>query len=165
MFGEEHPSEDNYFCLFSGNNQSVGFFDQVPRGKTHGEQSRRALLKKGLSFKGYSQSLPAIGSEVDVTPPGCRYPAFMAASMFHGSASPVFRTGRRSPARLTCVSRTFPPITIYYRQSPSSSRTRIIMHNGVAKDCVPVGDSWLQQNLDAYYQRAKAPSHRYSRRE
>jgi hypothetical protein len=30
MFGEEHPSEGNYFWLFSGDNQNAGFADQVP---------------------------------------------------------------------------------------------------------------------------------------
>src|ERR1700738_2581746 len=30
MFGEEHFSQGNYFWLFSGSNQNVGFFDQVP---------------------------------------------------------------------------------------------------------------------------------------
>src|SRR5712671_7682018 len=33
MFGEEHPSEGNYFWLFSGNNQNAGFHDQVPSHK------------------------------------------------------------------------------------------------------------------------------------
>ena len=74
MFGEEHPSEGNYFWLFSGDNQSVGFFDQVPRAKFTTSSLGEQLIKKGLSFKGYSQSLPSIGSEVDVTPLGCRYP-------------------------------------------------------------------------------------------
>src|SRR3954453_13425539 len=30
MYGEEHYSQGNYFWLFSGGNQSVGFHDQVP---------------------------------------------------------------------------------------------------------------------------------------
>ena len=70
MFGEEHYSQGNYFWLFSGSNQNVGFSDQVPSAANHpnypftasnlGEQ----LIKKGLSFKGYAESLPAIGSQV-----------------------------------------------------------------------------------------------------
>ena len=46
MFGEEHYSQGNYFWLFSGDNQTVGFDDEIP---------------KGLSFKGYAESLPVIG--------------------------------------------------------------------------------------------------------
>src|ERR1700716_2414375 len=30
MFAEEHYSQGNYFWLFSGSNQNVGFRDQVP---------------------------------------------------------------------------------------------------------------------------------------
>jgi phosphatidylinositol-3-phosphatase len=72
MFAEEHPSEGNYFWLFSGGDQDVGFFDQVPRAKLPASSLGEQLIKKGLSFKGYSQSLPAIGSEVDVTPRAAR---------------------------------------------------------------------------------------------
>src|SRR5713101_5707492 len=67
MFGEEHNSQGNYFWLFSGSNQNVGFFDQVPSAGNHPDYPFRAsslgeqLIKKGLSFKGYSESLPAIG--------------------------------------------------------------------------------------------------------
>jgi hypothetical protein len=35
MFGEEHFSQGNYFWLFSGSNQNVGFFDQVPSAANH----------------------------------------------------------------------------------------------------------------------------------
>jgi len=30
MYGEEHNSEGNYFWLFSGSNQGVGFMDEIP---------------------------------------------------------------------------------------------------------------------------------------
>jgi hypothetical protein len=30
MFAEEHPSQGNYFWLFSGSNQNVGFCNEVP---------------------------------------------------------------------------------------------------------------------------------------
>ena len=33
MFAEEHNSQGNYFWLFSGSNQNVGFHNQMPRGK------------------------------------------------------------------------------------------------------------------------------------
>src|ERR1700716_771522 len=78
MFGEEHFSQGNYFWLFSGGNQGVGFFDQVPSATNHPDYPFKAsnlggqLIKKELSFKGYAESLPAIGSTVDVAPPGCR---------------------------------------------------------------------------------------------
>src|SRR5207302_9589165 len=57
MFGEEHNSEGNYFWLFSGNNHGVGFKDKVPTVKFTDGNLGAALLARGLSFKGYSQSL------------------------------------------------------------------------------------------------------------
>src|SRR5258707_14408604 len=71
MFGEEHNSEGNYFWLFSGDNHAVGFVDAVPTVKFAAPNLGAALIAKGLSFKGYAQSLPAIGSQLDFYPPGC----------------------------------------------------------------------------------------------
>ena len=71
MFAEEHFSQGNYFWLFSGSNQNVGFLDRVPSKANHPDYPFKAgnlgeqLIKKGLSFKGYSESLPTIGSTVD----------------------------------------------------------------------------------------------------
>src|SRR6266436_7916766 len=78
MFGEEHFSQGNYFWLFSGSNQNVGFFDRVPSAANHPDYPFKAsslgeqLIAKGLSFKGYAESLPSIGSTVDFDPPNCR---------------------------------------------------------------------------------------------
>lgn len=33
MYGEEHYSQGNYFWMFSGDNQTIGFTDQVPLQK------------------------------------------------------------------------------------------------------------------------------------
>src|SRR6202040_924909 len=78
IFGEEHYSQGNYFWLFSGSNQNVGFADQVPSAANHPDYPFKAsslgeqLIAKGLSFKGYAESLPGIGSTVDFDPPNCR---------------------------------------------------------------------------------------------
>ena len=66
MFAEEHPSEGNYFWLFSGDNQNVGFRDQIPNSTFTASNLGEQLIKNGFSFKGYSQLLPAIGSEMVV---------------------------------------------------------------------------------------------------
>src|SRR5207245_11472812 len=64
MFGEEHYSQGNYFWLFCGSNQNVGFSDQVPSAANHpvylftASNLGESLIRKGLSFKGYSGSLP-----------------------------------------------------------------------------------------------------------
>jgi len=78
MFAEEHYSQGNYSWLLSGSNQNVGFRDQVPSKANHPDYPFKAsnlgeqLIAKGLSFKGYSESLPGIGSTVEFDPPNCR---------------------------------------------------------------------------------------------
>jgi phosphatidylinositol-3-phosphatase len=157
MFAEEHPSEGNYFWLVSGDNQSVGFFNQVPRAKLTASSLGEQLIKKGLSFKGYSQSLPAIGSEVEATPPGCIYPCV------YGRKHVPWISFAGVPNGTTIDSSS----NLRFADFPSDySRLPTVafvipdqdhdMHNGAVKDSVPIGDSWLQQNLDAYYQWAKA---------
>src|SRR5262249_8059539 len=70
MVGEEHPSQGNYFWLFSGDNHHVGFRDGVPSVKIDAPNLGAALIAKGRSFKGYSEDLPGIGSEELFGPPG-----------------------------------------------------------------------------------------------
>jgi phosphatidylinositol-3-phosphatase len=69
MFGEEHPSQGNYFWLFSGSNQNVGSSDQPPSVAIKASSLGEQLIKKGLSFKGYAESLPNIGYNGDFYPP------------------------------------------------------------------------------------------------
>src|SRR3954471_17433657 len=74
MYGEEHYSQGNYFWLFSGSNQTVGFQDQVPTTLFMSRNLGEQLITKCkptqpytqcLSFKGYAEDLPSIGSTVD----------------------------------------------------------------------------------------------------
>src|SRR5882724_6937302 len=58
MFGEEHNSEGNYFWLYSGSNQSVGFADKIPKGRLKTSNLGQQLIANGRSFKGYAEDLP-----------------------------------------------------------------------------------------------------------
>src|ERR1700691_3731790 len=62
MYGEEHHSQGNYFWLFSGSNQKVGFVDEVPQATFKTINLGTELIRTGHSFKGYSEGLPEIGS-------------------------------------------------------------------------------------------------------
>src|SRR6516165_824157 len=70
MYAEEHNSEGNYFWFFSGNNQAVGFMDAMPGRPITAPNLGQALIARGLSFKGYSEDLPAIGSTIERTRQG-----------------------------------------------------------------------------------------------
>ena len=156
MYGEEHNSEGNYFWLFSGNNQNVGFHDKVPTVKFTASNLGAALIGKGFSFKGYSESLPAIGSEADVVPAGCGYPCAYGrkhvpwisfANVPNGSTAETSSNLRfvdfpQDYGRLPTVAFVIPDMNND-------------MHNGEAKDSIPAGDAWLRRNIDPYYQWAK----------
>ena len=119
MFGEEHNSEGNYFWLFSGDNHGVGFNDKVPAVKFTDSNLGAALIAKGLSFKGYSQSLPAIGADIDVTPPGCHYPCLYGRKHVPWISFANVPAGRPRTPRRICASPIFRRITIACRPSPS----------------------------------------------
>ena len=156
MFGEEHFSQGNYFWLFSGSNQNVGFFDQVPQTKFAASNLGQQLIMKGLSFKGYSQSLPAIGSEIDTTPPNCRH------SCLYGRKHLPWISFANVPNGTTVETSSnlrFADFPSDYSKLPTVALVipdlEHDMHNGMPEDSVLVGDLWLEQNLDPYYQWAK----------
>src|SRR5260370_13900789 len=61
-YAEEHYSEGNYFWLFSGSNQRVGFTDNIPSHNLTTGNLGEGLIHAGRSFKGRSEGLPEIGS-------------------------------------------------------------------------------------------------------
>jgi acid phosphatase len=156
IFGEEHDSEGNYFWLFSGSNQNVGFDDRVPTVKFTAPNLGAALIAKGLTFKGYAQSLPAIGADVDAIPWGCLYPCLYGrkhvpwisfenvpdSNTVETSANLRFADFPADYARLPIVAFVIPDM-------------EHDMHNGAPETSIPAGDLWLRQNLDRYYQWAK----------
>jgi len=156
MFGEEHPSEGNYFWMFSGNNQNVGFEDRVPSSRFSTSSLGEQLIKKGLSFKGYSESLPAIGSEADVTPPNCRYPCIYGRKHVPWISFAAIPNGTTADASSNLRFVDFPSD---YTKLPTVAfvipNMENDMHNGAPKDSVPAGDLWLKRNIDSYYQWAK----------
>jgi phosphatidylinositol-3-phosphatase len=157
MFGEEHFSQGNYFWLFSGSNQDVGFVDQVPQTKFTTSNLGQQLITKGLSFKGYSQSLPAIGSETDTTPANCGHscvygrkhgPWISFANVPNGTTIDT-----SSNLRFADFPSDFSELPTVAFVIPDLNHD---MHNGLPRDSVPAGDRWLQRNLDPYYQWAKS---------
>jgi acid phosphatase len=153
MFAEEHNSQGNYFWLFSGSNQGVEFHNQVPRSKFDTSNLGQQLITKGLSFKGYAQSLPAIGSEMEVTPPGCRYPCLYGRKHVPWISFANVPNGTTiatsSNLRFADFPADFDNLPTVAFVIPDLDHD---MHNGDAKDSVPAGDLWLQENLGGYYQ-------------
>lgn len=159
MFGEEHNSQGNYYWMFSGDNQNIGFMDQVPSKEKNSNYPFRTsnlgaqLINKGLSFKGYAESLPAIGFTGDTMDSYARkhVPWISFANVPNGttvatSSNLRFADFPSDPGRYD----TLPTVSFIIPNLDND------MHNGPVKESVPKGDSWLRQNIDSYYQWAKS---------
>jgi phosphatidylinositol-3-phosphatase len=164
MYGEEHNSQGNYFWLFSGSNQNVGFTDVMPTKDNNPNYPFQApnlgaaLLAKGLSFKGYAEDLPAIGCTVEHAPEGAKeqtyarkhVPWISFANVPNGntiatSSNLRFADFPTDPAK-------FPSLPTVAIVIPNLDND---MHNGKPPQSIPRGDAWLRKNLDAYYRWAK----------
>jgi acid phosphatase len=157
MYAEEHESEGNYFWLFAGSNQGVGFKDVIPSKRTHKvypfktSNLGRQLLDKGLTFRGYSEDLPKTGSTVTISGHYVRkhVPWISFGNIPQGS-NPDSSTNLRFDAfpsdysKLPTVSFVIPNL-VNDMHDPGS-------HPNVA---VKNGDAWLKQHIDPYYQWAK----------
>ena len=156
MYAEEHASEGNYFWLFSGSNQNVGFDDDIPNPvntKNYPFMSgnlAQGLLAKGYSFKGYSESLPGIGDTVS------------GSGNYARKHVPWISFGNipNGTTEKTSVNLQFSQFPSDYSTLPTVSFVipNLIddMHNPEsAAISVKNGDTWLKENLDGYYQWAK----------
>jgi phospholipase C len=159
MFGEEHFSQGNYFWLFSGSNQNVGFLDEVPSAANPFKTSNLGaqLINKGFSFKGYAESLPAIGSQVDLVPANCRKDDCIYARKHVPWIS--FANVPNGTTIETSSNLRFADFPSDYSKLPTVAfvipNLNNDMHNGKLIPSIRAGDSWLRRNLNGYYQWAK----------
>lgn len=155
MYAEEHNSEGNYFWIFSGSNQNVGFHDATPTRNNNPEYPFEApnlgeqLIKAGYTFKGYAENLPAIGD---------------AASRAHDYARkhvPWISFGNLPQGRTEATS-----CNLQFKQFPKDFNNlptvaivipNLIddMHSGKRSTRVKAGDTWLKDKLGKYYEWAK----------
>ena len=159
IYGEEHFSQGNYFWLLSGDNQTVGFSDQIPSEKNNPNYPFKAanlgeqLIGKGLSFKGYAESLPEIGFAGEKAGLYARkhVPWISFANIPNGdsvatSCNLRFKDFPSDPA----LYNTLPTVAFVIPNLDND------MHNGPLSESIPAGDRWLQKNIDPYYQWAKS---------
>jgi len=159
-YGEEHHSQGNYFWLFSGCNQTVGFTDQVPSEENNPDYSFKTpnigeqLINKGLSFKGYAESLPEIGFTGNKASAGLyarkHVPWISFTNVPNGrtiakSCNLRFADFPSDPSQFD----TLPTIAFIIPNLDND------MHNGPITESISAGDRWLQKNIDPYYQWAK----------
>ena len=149
MFSEEHSSEGNYFWLFSGSNQAVGFDDDIPKKKFTTSNLGQQLIAGGRSFKGYAEDLPAIGAEDRLARGYARkhVPWISFANVPNGKTVESSSNLRFSdfPKDLS----TLPTVSFVVPNLFND------MHSGKWDALVKTGDQWLSDHLGDYRRWAK----------
>jgi phosphatidylinositol-3-phosphatase len=149
MYAEEHHSEGNYFWLFSGSNQQVGFRDDIPRKSFSTSNLGQQLIAAGLTFKGYSEDLPVIGSKVSGFGLYARkHVPWVAFSNLPDGTTATDSSNLR-----------FQDFPLDYTRLPTVAFVipNLIndMHNASRPSAVATGDTWLREHMDRYYQWSK----------
>ncbi len=150
MFGEEHHSQGNYFWLFSGSNQGVGFIDEIPHKSFKTSNLGAELIRTGHSFKAYSEDLPEIGSTVSREKLYVRkHIPWISFSNVPNGKTVADSSNLRYPQDFPSDYNALPTVSFV---TPNSLND---MHDGPAQAGVVVGDKWLKQHIDGYYEWAK----------
>ena len=129
-----HPSQPNYLDIFSGFNQGVTN-DSCPHYFAT-DNVGLYLLNASLTFAGYSEDLPSIGSIV------CSSGAYLRRHAPWVNFTNIPRTTNLPYSNFPTDYSTLPTLSFVI---PNVNND---MHNGTIQQ----GDSWLQQHLDAYVQ-------------
>jgi acid phosphatase len=150
MYGEEHHSQGNYFWLFSGSNQKVGFVDAVPPSTFKTSNLGAELIRTGHSFKGYSEGLPEIGSMVGRQGLYARkHIPWVSFSNLPNGKTPADSSNLRFPEDFPSDFNQLPTVAFVI------PNLRDDMHDGKTPAAIAAGDKWLRDHLDGYYQWAK----------
>lgn len=138
-FAVTHPSQPNYLALFSGSTQGITD-DSCPHTFTTGNLASE-LLAAGLTFTGYSESLPGAGSTACTSGEYARkHSPWVNFSNVPSSANQPFSSF---------------PSSSNYNALPTISFVIPNLNNDMHNGTIQQGDTWLKNNIDAYAQWAK----------
>lgn len=137
-FAVTHPSEPNYLALFAGSTHSLTS-DSCPHSYTT-QNLGAELITAGLSFKGYSESMPSNGYT------GC------TGGSYARKHNPWVNFAGNVPAAANLTLTSFPAS---YSSLPTLSFVIPNLNDDMHDGTVAAGDSWLKAHLDAYAQWAK----------
>ncbi len=135
--GVTHPSEPNYIALFSGSTQGVSN-DNCPFTFTTNNLGAQ-LIGAGLSFTGYSESMPSAGYT------GCTSGSYARKHNPWVNFSNVPASANQPYTSFPTNFASLPTVAVLVPNLISD------MHDGT----VSQGDTWLRNNIDAYAQWAK----------
>jgi hypothetical protein len=144
-FAVEHPSEPNYLDLFSGSNQGVRD-DSCPHSFSTANLGAQ-LFAAALSFGGYSEDLPAVGSTV------------CTSGNYARKHNPWvnFNTAPNAvpPSANKPFAGNWPTTATGFAELPTVSIVVPNLVNDMHDGSISQGDAWFWSNLSGYYQWAK----------
>ena len=139
MHGETHPSQPNYLALFSGSTQ--GLTDDSCPHSYGSDNLASQLLHHGLTFTGYSESLPSAGFT------GCVAYPYARKHVPWANFPQLPRTVNQPLTAMPADYSKLPTVAFVIPNLLDD------MHDGT----VAQGDAWLARNLGRYAQ--WAPTH------
>lgn len=140
-FAETHPSEPNYLALFSGNTFGLAT-DACPVNAGAAPNLGSELLAAGQTFAGFSEDLPAVGSTA------------CSAGRYARKHVPWVNF-TNVPAELSVPFSSFNARSDY-ASLPTVSFVIPNLDNDMHDGTIAQADSWLQTNMSAYANWAKA---------
>jgi hypothetical protein len=145
-FGVTYPSQPNYLALFSGSTQGITD-NSCPHTLTTANLGH-ALLAAGLTFAGYSEDLPSIGSLI------CSVGLYARKHNPWVNWQDSVANGLPATANVPMTSfptdyTTLPTVSVIVPNQVND------MHHGKNPEAIQTGDRWLREHLDAYVQWAQ----------
>jgi len=145
-FGVTYPSQPNYLALFSGSTQ--GITDNACPHIFTTANLGHALLAAELTFAGYSEDLPSVGSLI------CSVGLYARKHNPWVNWQDSVANGLPATANVPMTSfptdyTTLPTVSVIVPNQVND------MHNGKNPEAIQTGDRWLQEHLDAYVQWAQ----------
>jgi hypothetical protein len=145
-FGVTYPSQPNYLALFSGSTQ--GTTDNSCPHIFTTPNLGHALLSAGLTFAGYSEDLPSVGSLI------CSMDLYARKHNPWVNWQDSITNGLPATANM--------PLTGFPTEYSKLQTISVIvpnqvndMHNGKNPEAIQTGDRWLREHLHAYVQWAQ----------
>ncbi|WP_431681028.1 alkaline phosphatase family protein [Kitasatospora sp. KL5] len=140
-YGLTHPSEPNYYQLFSGSNQGRTDDSCVPVGSISAPNLASELIAAGKTWASYNEGLPSQGSTV----------CSSSAGKYAQKHNPWFGFSNVP----TSTAKTMTQFPTDYTTLPKVSFVVPNLCNDMHDCSVSTGDTWIQNKLGAYATWAK----------
>lgn len=142
--GVTHPSQPNYLDLFSGSDQGVNGDACSSSTVYPAPDLGGQLISSGLSFAGYSESMPSAGYK------SCYDTPTTFGSVYARKHNPWANFSDVSGPATNLTFSSFPTTADGFSKLPTVSFVIPNLQNDMHDGSIQQGDSWLQQNMDAY---------------